>query len=155
MGFALPAAIGAKLARPEADVWCVAGDGGFQMNLQELAVLAQEGLKVSMAVVNNGYLGMVRQWQEFFYDRRYAATPILSPDFTALAAAYGIRALRVSTRADVIPAVQEARRHPGSILLEFQVEQEDAVYPMVPSGAALHDMIRRPSALAEQGSDPS
>jgi len=153
MGFALPAAIGAKLARPDQDVWCIAGDGGFQMNLQELAGLAQEDMKVPIAVINNGFLGMVRQWQEFFYDRRYAATPILSPDFTLLAAAYGLKALRVSRRADVIPAVQEARRHPGSILLEFQVEQEDAVYPMVPSGAALHDMIRRPSVLAEQGSD--
>jgi len=153
MGFALPAAIGAKLACPEAEVWCIAGDGGFQMNLQELAVLAQEDLKISIAVINNGFLGMVRQWQEFFYDRRYAATPILSPDFVALAAAYGLEGQRISTRADVIPAVEAARRHPASLLLEFQVEQEDAVYPMVPSGAALHDMIRRPSALAEQGSD--
>lgn len=153
MGFALPAAIGAKLACPDAEVWCIAGDGGFQMNLQELAVLAQEDLKISIAVINNGFLGMVRQWQEFFYERRYAATPILSPDFVALAAAYGLEGQRISRRADVIPAVEAARRHPATLLLEFQVEQEDAVYPMVPAGAALHDMIRRPSALAEQGTD--
>jgi acetolactate synthase-1/2/3 large subunit len=144
MGFALPAAIGAKLARPEAEVWVIAGDGGFQMTQCELATLQQEKLDIKIAVVNNGFLGMVRQWQEFFYARRYAATPMLSPDFVALASAYGIPARRVNRRADVVPAVEAARRTPGPALIEFQVEQEDVVYPMVPSGADLHAMIRRP-----------
>jgi len=107
MGFALPAAIGAKLARPTAEVWVVAGDGGFQMTQCELATLVQEGLDVKIAVINNGYLGMVRQWQEFFYEKRYAATPLVNPDFVKLAEAYGIRSTAVSTRAGVIPAVAE------------------------------------------------
>ena len=145
MGFALPAAIGAKLARPEAEVWVVAGDGGFQMTQCELATLQQEKLDVKIAVVNNGFLGMVRQWQEFFHDRRYAATPMLSPDFVALAGAYGIPAHRVTRRADVVPRVQEARARAGPVLIEFQVEQEDSVYPMVPAGGDLGAMIRRPA----------
>ena len=91
MGFALPAAIGAKVARPEADVWVVVGDGGFQMTMCELATIVQENLNVNIAIINNGYLGMVRQWQEFFYERNYEATPLLSPDFVKLAEAYGIR----------------------------------------------------------------
>jgi acetolactate synthase-1/2/3 large subunit len=147
MGYALPAAIGAKLARPEAEVWVVAGDGGFQMTQAELATLRQENLDVKIAVVNNGYLGMVRQWQEFFYDRRYAATPILSPDFTALAAAYGIPGHRVTSRAETAAALAEVRSRPGPALVEFVVEKEEAVYPMVPSGADLHAMIRRPAAV--------
>jgi acetolactate synthase-1/2/3 large subunit len=144
MGFALPAAIGAKFARPDAEVWVVAGDGGFQMTQAELATLQQERLKLNIAIINNGYLGMVRQWQEFFYGRRYAATPILSPDFVKLAEAYGIPAQRVTRREDVIPAVQAARERPGSVLIDFRVVQEDSVYPMVPAGADLHAMIRRP-----------
>jgi acetolactate synthase-1/2/3 large subunit len=145
MGFALPAAIGAKLARPEAEVWVVAGDGGFQMTQAELATLRQEGLDVKIAVINNGYLGMVRQWQEFFYARRYAATPMLSPDFVALAGAYGIPGRKVERRQDVVPAVEQARASGGPMLIEFHVEKEEAVYPMVPAGADLHQMIRRPS----------
>jgi len=144
MGFALPAAIGAKLARPEAEVWVVAGDGGFQMTQCELATLVQEKLDVKIAVVDNGYLGMVRQWQEFFYERRYAATPLLSPDFGKLAAAYGIPSWRVERRADVVPSVEAARRRPGPALVHFVVQPEEAVYPMVPAGADLHAMIRRP-----------
>ncbi len=145
MGFALPAAIGAKMARPDAEVWVVAGDGGFQMTQCELATLQQEKLDVKIAVVNNGFLGMVRQWQEFFYDRRYAATPMLSPDFVTLAAAYGIPGRRVERRGDVIPTVEEARRSGGPLLIDFRVEQEDSVFPMVPAGADLHNMIRRPA----------
>jgi acetolactate synthase-1/2/3 large subunit len=155
MGFALPAAIGAKMARPDAEVWAIAGDGGFQMTLCELATIQQERLKVNIAIINNGYLGMVRQWQEFFYDRRYAATPLLSPDFVKLAEAYGIRAQQVTARGDVVPAVDAARAHDGAVLLDFRVEQEDSVYPMVPAGADLHKMIRRPSPLAETGADRS
>ena len=145
MGFALPAAIGAKLARPDAEVWVIAGDGGFQMTQCELATLQQEKLDINIAVINNGYLGMVRQWQEFFYDKRYASTPMLSPNFVKLAEAYDIPAARVKTRADVIPTVEKARGSGGPMLIEFQVEKEDSVYPMVPAGADLHDMIRRPS----------
>jgi acetolactate synthase-1/2/3 large subunit len=150
MGFALPAAIGAQIARPEAEVWVVAGDGGFQMTQCELATLQQEKLRVKIAVVNNGYLGMVRQWQEFFHDKRYAATPMLSPDFVKLAHAYGIPAHLVKKRSEVVPRVQEARGTAGPVLLEFQVEKEDAVYPMVPAGSDLHAMIRRPSEAEEE-----
>ncbi len=153
MGFALPAAIGAKVARPDAEVWVVVGDGGFQMTMCELATIAQEGIDINIAVINNGFLGMVRQWQEFFYERRYAATPLVNPDFTKLTEAFGLKARRVTTRADVIPAVREARAHPGTVLLDFRVEQEDSVYPMVPAGNDLHNMIRRPSAIIETGAD--
>ena len=149
MGFALPAAIGAKMARPEAEVWVVAGDGGFQMTQCELATLQQERLDVKIAVVNNGYLGMVRQWQEFFHDKRYAATPMLSPDFVKLADAYGIPAHRITERKDGAKRIAEARETPGPVLLEFQVQKEDAVYPMVPAGSDLHAMIRRPAEAAE------
>jgi acetolactate synthase I/II/III large subunit len=153
MGFALPAAIGAKVACPEAEVWVVVGDGGFQMTMCELATLVQEKLKIHIAIINNGYLGMVRQWQEFFYDRNYQATPLLNPDFAKLAEAYGIRSATVSERSQVVPAVQSARQHDGPMLINFKVEQEDTVYPMVAAGAALHDMIRRPSPIVETAED--
>ncbi len=144
MGFALPAAIGARFARPDAEVWVIAGDGGFQMTQAELATLQQERLDVKIAVVNNGYLGMVRQWQEFFYDKRYAATPMLSPDFVKLAEAYGIPGHRVTRRAEVLDTVNRVRDTPGPALIDFRVEKEEAVYPMVPAGANLDAMIRRP-----------
>ena len=153
MGFALPAAIGAKVACPEAEVWVVAGDGGFQMTMCELATIVQENLKIHIAIINNGFLGMVRQWQEFFYDRNYAATPLLNPDFAKLAEAYGIRSATVSRRSEVVPAVEAARQHEGPMLINFKVEQEDTVYPMVAAGAALHDMIRRPSPIVETAED--
>ncbi|HET9086098.1 MAG TPA: biosynthetic-type acetolactate synthase large subunit [Acidobacteriaceae bacterium] len=145
MGFALPAAIGAKVACPDREVWVVAGDGGFQMTSPELATIAQEKLKVNIAIVNNGYLGMVRQWQEFFYDKNYQSTPLLSPDFVKLAGAHGIRGAHVKQRSQVVSTVQAAREHEGAFLIDFHVEQEDSVYPMIPTGAALHEMIRRPS----------
>jgi acetolactate synthase I/II/III large subunit len=156
MGFALPAAIGAKMACPDAEVWVIVGDGGFQMTQAELTTAAQEGVKVNIALINNGYLGMVRQWQEFFYDRRYAATPLRSPDFVKIAEAHGLPALRVETRGQVEDAVRRARASEDTVLIDFRVEQEDSVYPMVPAGADLHDMIRRPepSVLAETGADP-
>ena len=153
MGFALPAAIGAKFAQPDAEVWVVAGDGGFQMTMPELATIAQEKLDIKVAIINNGYLGMVRQWQEFFYERRYAATPLLSPDFVKIAEAYGLAGRAISRRADVVPSVEAARAHKGTTVLEFRVEQEDSVYPMVPAGADLHAMIRRPSPLVETAED--
>jgi acetolactate synthase-1/2/3 large subunit len=153
MGFALPAAIGVKAARPEAEVWAIVGDGGFQMTMCEMATMMQENLKVNIAIINNGYLGMVRQWQEFFYDRNYEATPLLSPNFVKLADAFGIRAAAVSQRSEVVPTVGMARKHRGPVLIDFQVEQEDSVYPMVAAGAALHEMIRRPNPLEETAAD--
>jgi acetolactate synthase-1/2/3 large subunit len=153
MGFAVPAAIGAKRARPEADVWAVVGDGGFQMTMCELATAVQDGIDIKVAIINNGYLGMVRQWQEFFYERRYAATPLSGPDFVKLAEAFGIRGIGVSTRGEVLPAVSEARGHAGPVVIDFRVEQEDTVYPMVPAGADLHAMIRRPNPIVETGAD--
>jgi acetolactate synthase I/II/III large subunit len=153
MGFALPAAIGAKVARPEADVWVVVGDGGFQMTLCELATIVQENLKINIAIINNGFLGMVRQWQEFFYERNYAATPLLNPDFAKLGEAYGIRSMTVTERSQVVPSVRAAREHDGPVLINFRVEQEDTVYPMVAAGASLHEMIRRPSKIVETAED--
>jgi acetolactate synthase-1/2/3 large subunit len=154
MGFALPAAIGARFAKPDEEVWVVAGDGGFQMTACELSTIAQEGIKVNVAIINNGYLGMVRQWQEFFYERRYSATPLKSPDFVKLAEAHGLTGLRVTQRGQIEEAVAAARSAEGTVVVDFRVEQEDSVYPMVPAGADLHDMIRRPSAIMETGEDP-
>ena len=144
MGFALPAAIGAKIACPEKEVWVIAGDGGFQMTAAELATIVQEKIKINIAVINNGYLGMVRQWQEFFYERNYEATPLVSPDFVKLADAHGIPGRAVRKRGEVEAAVNEARSSTGAFLLNFLVEKEDSVYPMIPAGSALHEMIRRP-----------
>jgi acetolactate synthase-1/2/3 large subunit len=155
MGFALPAAIGAKFAKPDADVWVVVGDGGFQMTMCELATIVQEKIKVNIAIINNGFLGMVRQWQEFFYDKRYVATPLVAPDFAALANAFGIRGERVTARADVTSTIRAARKSKESVLIDFRVEQEDSVYPMVPAGASLHEMIRRPhNPLVETAAEP-
>jgi len=153
MGFSLPAAIGAKFARPDSEVWVVVGDGGFQMTSCELATLAQEGLDVKIAVINNGYLGMVRQWQEFFYDGRYNATPLKNPDFVKLAEAHGIRGIMVDNRPDVVAAVRAARAHKGPCLINFKVEKEDSVYPMVPAGASLDQMIRRPKQEAAEAEE--
>ena len=144
MGFALPAAMGAKIACPEKEVWVVCGDGGFQMTSAELITCVQEKLNLNIALINNGYLGMVRQWQEFFFEGRYSATPLLNPDFVKLAEAYGAQGIRVKQRNQVEPAVRTARDTPGVTVIDFVVEKEDSVYPMVPSGANLDDMIRRP-----------
>ena len=144
MGFALPAAIGAKFACPDKEVWVIAGDGGFQMTAAELSTIVQENIKINIAVINNGFLGMVRQWQEFFYERNYESTPLISPDFVKLADAHGIPGVAVRTRAEVASAVEEARSAPGAFLLNFLVEKEESVYPMIPVGASLSEMIRRP-----------
>jgi acetolactate synthase-1/2/3 large subunit len=156
MGYGLPAAIGAKLAKPDAEVWAIVGDGGFQMTAAELSTAAQEGVKVNVAIINNGYLGMVRQWQEFFYERRYAATPLRSPDFVKLAEAHGLLGLRADKRPDVAGIVNRAREADGTVVIDFRVEQEDSVYPMVPAGNDLDAMIRRPkeSVLVETAADP-
>ncbi len=155
MGFALPAAIGAKMACPEKEVWVIAGDGGFQMTAAELSTIVQEKIKINIAVINNGYLGMVRQWQEFFYDSNYEATPLVSPDFVKLADAHGIQGRAVTTRAELADAVKEARTASGPFLLNFLVEKEDSVYPMIPAGKSLHEMIRRPgkNPLVESADD--
>jgi acetolactate synthase-1/2/3 large subunit len=155
MGFALPAAIGAKLARPEKEVWVVVGDGGFQMTMCELATIVQEHIDLNVAIINNGYLGMVRQWQEFFYERRYAATPLINPDFAKLAQAFGLEGVTVTQRKEVVPAVEAARKNRQTVVIDFKVEQEDTVYPMVPAGADLDAMIRRPSPspIIETGAD--
>ncbi len=146
MGFGVPAAIGAKMARPDQEVWAIVGDGGFQMTLMELATAVQEKVNVHIAIINNGFLGMVRQWQEFFYDERYNATPMVNPDFCKLAEAYGIPATRVTERSGIEEAVGASRaRREGPTLIEFVVEKEEIVYPMVPAGADLDDMIRRPT----------
>jgi acetolactate synthase-1/2/3 large subunit len=144
MGFALPAAMGARLACPDDEIWVVAGDGGFQMTACELSTCAQENIKVNIAVINNGYLGMVRQWQQFFYSGRYVATPIKSPDFVKLAEAHDLKGIRVTSRDQVEGAVAQARANKETTIVDFRVEQEDSVYPMVPAGADLHAMIRRP-----------
>lgn len=144
MGFALPAAIGAKFACPEKDVWVIAGDGGFQMTAAELSTIVQEDLAINVAVINNGFLGMVRQWQETFYEKNYSASPILSPDFVMLAAAHGIEGTSVTQRTQVLPTVTRARTGNKPFLINFQVEKEDGVYPMIAPGSALHEMVRRP-----------
>jgi len=152
MGFGLPAAIGAQVAQPDKEVWAIVGDGGFQMTIQELATVSQERLPLRIALFNNGYLGLVRQWQEFFYDSRYESTQLANPDFVRLVEAYGIRGWRVTNPEEMTQAIAEARDHAGPAFLEFQIapEGEDGnVYPMVPTGTALHDMIRRPAPATE------
>jgi acetolactate synthase-1/2/3 large subunit len=155
MGFGVPAAIGAKMARPDREVWAIVGDGGFQMTQAELQTMVQENVKVNVAIINNGYLGMVRQWQQFFHDRRYSATPMSSPDYVKLADAHGLSGIRVTKRRDMADALRHARASAGAVIMDFRVEQEDTVYPMVSPGAALHDMIKRPSftPLGETGAD--
>jgi acetolactate synthase-1/2/3 large subunit len=148
MGFGLPAAIGAQIARPDKEVWAILGDGGFQMTMHDLATIAHERLPIKIALSNNNYLGMVRQWQELFYEKRYEATHLQgNPDFAKLAEVYGIRSWRATNPEEADSAIDEARTYPGPAFIEFQIVQEGDegnVYPMVPAGAALHEMIRRP-----------
>lgn len=153
MGSGLPFAVGSKVANPEKEVWAIVGDGGFQMTASELTTLRQEKMKIIVAVIDNGFLGMVRQWQEFFYDKNYAATPMVSPDFVKLAEAHGLKGIRVFSRSEVESAIKEAQASETSVVIDFMVEQEDSVYPMVPAGAALHEMIRRPSPIVETPQD--
>lgn len=144
MGFGLPAAIGAKFGTPDEEVWAIVGDGGFQMTMCELGTAVQENVDINIAILNNSFLGMVRQWQEIFYEHRYQSTPMFSPDFCKLAEAYGIPTMRVTQRDQIEEAVAFARSIKGPVLIEFVIEKEEMVYPMVASGADLHDMIRRP-----------
>ncbi len=141
MGYSLPAGMGVKRGRPNENVWVVVGDGGFQVTMQELGTIVQSNLGVKIAIINNGFLGMVRQWQQFFYDRRYSSSPISGPDFVKLADAYGIPALRVSRREDSAAAVRKAMETDGPFIIDFVVEEEENVYPMIPPGGALSDII--------------
>jgi len=149
MGFALPAAIGTQTGRPDEEVWVVAGDGGFQMTMAELSTVAAEKLPLKIAIINNGYLGMVRQWQDVFYDKRYAGTPLHNPDFVKIAEAYDIPALVVNRKEDVEAAIRQAQAHPGPFLIEFQVDPFANVFPMVAPGKSNADMIRRPMPVTE------
>ena len=141
MGFSLPAAMGVKMGMPDTPVWVVAGDGGIQMNIQELATLKQEGLSIKVAIMNNGYLGMVRQWQQFFHSRNYSETPISGPDYVQLAAAYGLKGIRVTKREEVAEAVHQAMEEEGTVIIDFVIESEANVYPMVAPGSAITNMI--------------
>ena len=145
MGFALPAAIGAKFAKPDAEVWVVVGDGGFQMTMCELATIVQEKIKLNIAIINNGFLGMVRQWQEFFYDKRYVATPLVAPDFAALANAFGIRGERITSRADIIADDSFRAREQGIRADRFPGRAGRFRVPDGACGRSLHEMIRRPN----------
>lgn len=151
MGFGLPAAIGAWFASPDQEIWAVEGDGSFQMSLNELATVVQEGANIKILLINNSFLGMVRQWQEFFFEKRYAATSISGPDFIKIGEAYGIPSKRVTKRKDVMDAIAFAQETPGPVLIEYQVEKEDSVFPMVPSGSALDEMMRRPIKQKKTG----
>ena len=146
MGFALPAAIGAQMGLPGERVWVTAGDGGFQMNIQELATIVQEKLPIKIAILNNGYLGMVRQWQQWFFEGRYSGTPLLGPDFARVAEAYGIAGLTVREKSEVVPAITRALDMEGPMLIDFRIVQEENVYPMVAPGGPVNEMIRRPEA---------
>src|SRR2546428_4036126 len=141
MGFAVPAAMGVHLARPGDTVWAISGDGGFQMNMAEIATMVQEGLTVKMAIFNNGYLGMVRQWQQFFHEKRYSCTPIWSPDYVKLAEAYGIPGYRVNHASELADVVGRANAESGPALVEFVIEREANVYPMIPPGGSLSEPI--------------
>ena len=153
MGFALPAAIGAKFGRPEDEVWAIAGDGGFQMSIPELATVIQEKLNVKIAIVNNHYLGMVRQWQDLMHNKRYSQTQMWTPDFVKLAEAYGILGLRATSRTEMTRIIDQARAHDGPVLCEFMVEPEMNVFPMVMPGSALSEMARRQPAALGTGMD--
>ncbi len=145
MGFSLPAAIGVKMGNPIRTVWSIDGDGSFQMTMQELATVVQQNLEIKIAILNNGYLGMVRQWQQLFFNKRYVATPLTGPDLVKLAEAYGLPALRVKHREEVAPAIQRAMEHRGPFLIDFVIEPEENVYPMVPPGASLAQLLEEPA----------
>ena len=144
MGFSLPAAIGASFANRDKDIWVIVGDGSIQMTITELATAVQENSNIKIAIINNGYLGMVRQWQQLFYDSRYSETPISSPDYVKLSEAYGLKGYRVHSRDQISDTIKKVQKINGPSLIEFVVEKHDMVYPMVPAGANLDEMISRP-----------
>ncbi len=153
MGFGLPAAMGAQIGCPDTVVWCIDGDGSFQMTIQELGTIVQEQTPVKIAIINNGFLGMVRQWQQLFYKGRYVATPISSPDFVKIADGYGMPALRVEHKEEVAPAIEQAMAHNGPFLIDFMVEPEENVYPMIPPGATVAEIIEEPKQPVKAISD--
>jgi acetolactate synthase-1/2/3 large subunit len=145
MGYALPAAIGAQMGRPSSEVWAIAGDGGAQMTIHELGTAVQENTPVKLAILNNGYLGMVRQWQQLFHDGRISQTPISSPDYVKLASAYDVLGICVERRSDLAPALAQAKAHPGPVVLDIRIEREANVWPIVPPGGANADLIEEPA----------
>ena len=145
MGYEVPGAMGAKVGAPDKVVWSVAGDGGFQMTMAELATLVENRINVKFAIINNSFLGMVRQWQEFFYHKSYVATQYThNPDFVKLADAFGMLGIRVTDKTQVMPAIMEAMEYDGPALIDFVVEEEENVYPMIPAGQTIHDLIEEP-----------
>jgi len=152
MGFEVPAGLGAQMGRRDATVWTICGDGGFQMTFQEIATMVDEQLPVKMAIMNNGFLGMVRQWQELFYQDNYVSVAMSQPDFVKLAEAYGILGLRVTDKSQVDDAIRAANDYPGPVILDFQVEAEGNVWPMVPAGAALKETVEAPRTGQEVAS---
>ena len=145
MGYEVPGAMGAKVGAPGKVVWSVAGDGGFQMTMAELATLVENRINVKFAIINNSFLGMVRQWQEFFYHKSYVATQYThNPDFVKLADAFGMLGIRVTDKTQVMPAIMEAMEYDGPALIDFVVEEEENVYPMIPAGQTIHDLIEEP-----------
>ena len=145
MGYEVPAAMGAQLGRPDRVVWSIAGDGGFQMTMSELATIVENNIPVKFAIFNNNFLGMVRQWQEIFYEKDYFATHYTgNPDFVKLADAFGIRGIRVTDRAESQQAIREAMDHPGPVVIDFMVEAEENVYPMIPAGKSTAELIEEP-----------
>ena len=142
MGFGLPAAIGAKIGAPDRTVCFFTGDGGIQMTIQELGTIMQYGIDVKIIILNNNFLGMVRQWQALFFNHRYSETPMLNPDFTMVAAAYGIDGERVATREELDGAIERMLAHRGSYLLDVQIDPDGMVFPMTPAGACVtHIML--------------
>ena len=145
MGFEVPAALGAKVCRPDKTVWSIAGDGGFQMTMCDLATAVESQIDVKFAILNNGVLGMVHQWQEFFYDRDFFATVYTgNPDFVKIAEAYGIKGIRVTDKAQVVGAIQEAMETPGPVVVDFRVKADEQVYPMIPAGESVKEMMEEP-----------
>ena len=149
MGYEVPAALGAALGRPDDQIWSICGDGGFQMTLNELATIRDEQIPVKFAIINNGNLGMVRQWQELFYDKRYSQIDVKGPDFIKLADAYGMHGIRVTRKDDVNEAILEANAHPGPVIVDFVVEAEENVYPMIPAGQSVKEMVEAPRPVSE------
>jgi acetolactate synthase-1/2/3 large subunit len=134
-------------------VWCIDGDGGFQMTIQELATLVQDNIALKIAIIDNGFLGMVRQWQELFYERRYVGTQLSGPDFVKITEAYGLPAVRVTDKVQAPAAIERAMAHPGPFLIDFIVEPEENVYPMVPPGGALAEIIEEPRGKVIAGTE--
>ena len=146
MGYEVPGALGAQVGRPDKVVWSIAGDGGFQMTMAELATMVENNVPVKFAIINNGYLGMVRQWQDIFYKKSYVSTFYTrNPDFVKLAEAFGILGIRVTEKSQVMPAILKAMEYDGPAVVDFIVEQEENVYPMIPAGTTINELIEEPS----------